>query len=342
MSTFRWANGANPLSIDPQFILPEDKRPFLFEVAPMDSIPVIDMAMNEGILIEKIVKASEEYGFFQIINHGVSEELCRGMLDAIAAFIQLPPEEKALFTGNETKDGRVFSYFLKDENAPSKKISLWSEIFSHFWHPYTDNFIRVLPINPLEYREVSGKFAKEIGVVMDRLLLILSRGLGLKEDFLHTRLGKNPTYRAQANYYPPCPDPEMTLGLAVHTDILLLTLVLSSKVQGLQVIKDEKWLSVETLPNAFVINIGDQLQVISNGKYKSVHHRTVTNKFQTRVSIAMFYGPDEDAIVGPAEELVDDDHPPLYRNYRFAEFMEEFYQQKGLRRRVKEHFELPQ
>ena len=75
-------------------------------------------------------------------------------------------------------------------------------------------------------------------------------------------MGDNPRLRAQANFYPPCPDPELTLGLAVHTDLNALTVLQQSAgVTGLQVIKDGKWLPVDPVPNAFVINLADQIQV---------------------------------------------------------------------------------
>lgn len=67
---------------------------------------------------------------------------------------------------------------------------------------------------------------------------------------------------AHANFYPPCPDPELTLGLAVHTDLNALTVLMQSEeVSGLQVIKDGNWVAVDPVPNAFVVNLGDQLQV---------------------------------------------------------------------------------
>ena len=72
-----------------------------------------------------------------------------------------------------------------------------------------------------------------------------------------------------------------------------------------------------------------------------MHHRVVTNKVLPRVSMAMFYGPNMDTIIGPIEDLIDKEHPPRYRKYRFSEFLEEFYKQEGARRMVKEVFELP-
>lgn len=57
--------------------------------------------------------------------------------------------------------------------------------------------------------------------------------------------------------------------------------------------------------------------------------------------MAMFYGPNPDTIIGPIQELIDEEHPPRYRNYRFSEFLEEFFNQQGTRRMIKEVFELP-
>jgi hypothetical protein len=64
------------------------------------------------------------------------------------------------------------------------------------------------------------------------------------------------------NFYPPCPEPELTFGLPGHTDPNALTILLQDQsVAGLQVLKDGKWVAVNPHPDAFVINIGDQLQV---------------------------------------------------------------------------------
>lgn len=102
----------------------------------------------------------------------------------------------------------------------------------------------------------------EMNELMTKLLRLMSQGLGLEKDCLKKKLGENPILRAQSNFYPPCPDPEMTLGLAVHTDLNALTIVRQSEgVTGLQVIKDGKWVAVDPIPNSFVINLGDQIQV---------------------------------------------------------------------------------
>ncbi|KAL5762171.1 hypothetical protein ACOSP7_018435 [Xanthoceras sorbifolium] len=350
-TTFQLTYNTTPLSIPSDYILPEDKRPNLSQVSTSASIPIIDLNDYSEIndddmipsptLVHKVSRACEEFGFFQIVNHGIPEELCDRMMNIITEFFQLPPEEKKQFyTTDHTNPVRLFSYYLKNNSEAQEKVIMWSESFSHPWHSIHE-LSYLLPGNPPHYREVFGEYAKEISGLMDRLMSLISQGLGLEKGCLKKRVGENPNRRAQANYYPPCSEPELTLGLNVHTDLSALTVLRQSEgVTGLQVIKDGKWVAVDPIPNAFVINLGDQIQVLSNGRYKSVHHRVVTNKEQRRVALAMFYGPNEDTEIGPTEELVDEQHPPFYRNYRFAEFLEEFMRQEGTRRLVKEVFEL--
>jgi isopenicillin N synthase-like dioxygenase len=65
------------------------------------------------------------------------------------------------------------------------------------------------------------------------------------------------------NFYPPCPEPDLTLGMHPHSDYGFLTLLLQDEVEGLQIQFQDKWLTVQPIPNAFVINIGDHLEVIN-------------------------------------------------------------------------------
>ncbi|CAL5189056.1 unnamed protein product [Lathyrus oleraceus] len=340
MKSFQLANESSPLSVTPKFILPESKRPNHSEVKSLDSIPIIDLSYSSLEVIHKISKACEEFGFFQVVNHGVPEQVCHKMMKAITNLFELPSEEReSLYSTDHTKSVRFLNYYLKVEGG--EKIKCWSECFSHPWYPIDDT-ISLLPEKiRTQYREAFTEYAKEIGSLVRRLLGLISIGLGLEEYCLLEKLGELPRQRAQANFYPPCPDPELTMGLTEHTDLNALTVLLQSEVSGLQVNKDGKWISVPFVPNAFVINLADQIQVLSNGRYKSVLHRAVTNNVSQRVSMAMFYGPSVDNTVGPIQVLIDEEHPPKYRNYRFSEFLEEFFKQEGRRRMVKEAFELP-
>ncbi|KAJ0037671.1 hypothetical protein Pint_22873 [Pistacia integerrima] len=192
---------------------------------------------------------------------------------------------------------------------------MWSQSFSHPWHP-TEDLSHLLPENPPQYREVFGEYAKEIGALMNRLLSLISQGLGLEKEYLQKRLGMKPGLKAQANYNPPCPEPEFTLGLGAHTDLNAVTILWQSEgVSG--------------------------LQVLSNGRYKSVHHRAVTNKAQRRMTLAMFYGPNKDTVIGPIEGWLMKHTLHYIETTVTQEFIEEFNRQQGTRRTVKELFELP-
>ncbi|XP_018503592.2 protein DOWNY MILDEW RESISTANCE 6-like [Pyrus x bretschneideri] len=184
------------------------------------------------------------------------------MITAMVQFFKLPPEERAkYFTTDHSKQVKLFNYYLKVEEQ-EQNVTMWSETF------------------PSKSKsEVFAEYAKEIGRLMKMLLGLLSQGLGLEKDCLQKKLGDNPTLIARGNYYPPCPDPEVTLGLAIRTDLNALTVLRQTEgVTGLQVIKDGKWVAVDSLPSAFVINLGDQIQVLSNGRYKKVHDRAVTQQ----------------------------------------------------------------
>lgn len=70
------------------------------------------------------------------------------------------------------------------------------------------------------------------------------------------------------NYYPPCPQPDKVIGLTPHSDAVGLTILLQvNEVEGLQVKKDGKWVPVKPLPNAFIFNVGDILEVKYNNTY---------------------------------------------------------------------------
>ena len=96
-----------------------------------------------------------------------------------------------------------------------------------------------------------------------RLLAAISEALELDSDYLIRIFGKH-SQMMTLNYYPSCPNPDLTLGLANHSDASALTVLMQNDVSGLQVIKNGKWVAVEPITNAFVVNLGDQLQVRKN------------------------------------------------------------------------------
>lgn len=126
----------------------------------------------------------------------------------------------------------------------------------------------------------------------------------------------------QLNSYPACPDPDRAMGLAAHTDSTLLTILYQNNTSGLQVNPDGNgWVTVDPVPGALVINIGDLLHILSNGLYPSVLHRAVVNRAHHRLSVAYLYGPPSNVEISPLSKLVDADNPPLYRPVTWSEYI---------------------
>lgn len=104
----------------------------------------------------------------------------------------------------------------------------------------------------------------------------------------------------QLNSYPRCPEPNRAMGLAPHTDTSLITLVHQTQISGLQIHKDGPgWVPVHPISGAFVVNVGDLLHILSNGRFTNVLHRATVNQTRQRFSVAFFYSPPADFTVSP-------------------------------------------
>ena len=105
-------------------------------------------------------------------------------------------------------------------------------------------------------------YAEYIREVADKLFASLSLGLGVEGHALKEGAGgEDIEYMLKINYYPPCPRPDLALGVVAHTDFSSLTILVPNDVPGLQVLKDDHWIDATYIPNALVVHIGDQIEV---------------------------------------------------------------------------------
>ncbi|KAH9292419.1 hypothetical protein KI387_042409, partial [Taxus chinensis] len=158
------------------------------------------------------------------------------------------------------------------------------------------------------------KDAMEIRALYLRLMAMISETLGKDYDYVN-RIVKKHTQVMNINYYPACPNQDLTFGVAPHLDMCGVIVFIQGDVSSLQVLKDG---------NAFVVNLADQLQVLNNGIFKRVEHKAITNHTTTLISIPTFYGPSLDTFIAPVESMVDEKHLALYRGYKFEEYMRAF------------------
>lgn len=316
------SSGIRYSNVPESYIRPESERPHLSEVSDCDDVPVIDLGSQYRTqIVQQIGEACKSYGFFQIINHGVCLEAVREMGDVAREFFNLPVEEKLkLYSEDPTKTMRLSTSF----NVNKEAVHNWRDYLRLHCYPL-DKYVPEWPSNPPSFKEIVTNYCKEVRALGFRIEEYISESLGLEKDYIKNVFREQGQHMA-VNYYPPCPEPDLTFGLPGHTDPNALTILLQDlEVTGLQVLKDGKWLAVNPQPDAFVINIGDQLQALSNGIYKSVWHRAVVNVEKPRLSVASFLVPADEALISPAKPLTEDGSGAIYKGYTYPEYYKKFW-----------------
>ncbi|XP_006837262.2 1-aminocyclopropane-1-carboxylate oxidase [Amborella trichopoda] len=287
------------------------------------SFPVVDLQELEGgerkSAMELINDACENWGFFEVVNHGLSQEF----MDQVES---LTKEHYRKYMEKRFKDEVAERVLKKEEEV---KDLDWESTF-YLRHLPSSN-ISEIPDLDHEYRRVMKEFAGVIEKLAEKLLDVLCENLGLEKGYLKKAFqGKNgyPTFGTKVSSYPPCPRPELVKGLRAHTDAGGLVLLFQDpQVSGLQLLKDGEWVDVPPLRHSIVINIGDQLEVITNGRYKSVMHRVVAQTNGNRMSIASFYNPGSDAVIFPAPTLLKKETAE-YPKFVFEDYMKLYVGQK--------------
>ncbi|KAK9276741.1 hypothetical protein L1049_006277 [Liquidambar formosana] len=283
-------------------------------------ILTIDLSSDcRSTMVDQIRQASSTLGFFQITNHGISQDLLDRMISSIIAFHEQPTEIKARFYHRNSSTGVAYS---SNVDLFQSKAASWRDTLQMRMGPTMPEHDAI----PEVCRTAVIEWEREVGRVGEVLMRLLCEGLGLEEGRLKEMTCLDGKVMV-GHYYPYCPQPDLTLGLAWHTDPGVLTVLLQDQVGGLQVKYGEEYVDVKPLPGALVINIGDILQIISNDEYKSVEHRVLANpSSEPRVSIGVFFNPiNREGMYGPLPELIMPEKPAVYRQFIYSEFMKKFF-----------------
>ncbi|KAI8016361.1 Flavonol synthase/flavanone 3-hydroxylase [Camellia lanceoleosa] len=302
-----------------KFIRPAHEQPENSKAIEGVTVPVISLSQPHDVVVNELSKACSEWGFFLITDHGIEPSLIGRLKEVGEEFFKLPQKEKESYA-NDPSSGSFEGYGTKMTKNLDEKVE-WVDYYFHIMHPPKKLNHDMWPKNPSSYRGVTEEYNVEILRTTNKILELLSEGLGLDGKVLNSSLGGDEIeFEMKINMYPPCPQPQLALGVEPHTDMSALTLLVPNDVPGLQVWKDGNWVAVNYLPNALFVHVGDQLEVLSNGKYKSVLHRSLVNKERTRMSWAVFVVPPHEAVIGPLPELIDEKNPAKYSTKTYAEY----------------------
>ncbi|KAI3975395.1 hypothetical protein MKX01_004482 [Papaver californicum] len=271
-----------------------------------ETIPVIDL--------QKLLSPEP------LVNHGVDRLLVDNLKSEIEGFFKLPMSEKMKY-GH--KDGDEQGYGQHHVESEDQKLD-WADVFSMFTLPVHLRKRHLFPQLPLPFRDTLETYSSEMNkLFMDRFEM-MDKALQVVEMKVIREFFEDGMQSMRMNYYPPCPRPDLVIGLTSHLDYGGLTILLQlNEVEGLQIRKEERWISVKPLPDAFIVNVGEVLEVMTNGIYRSVNHRGVVNSTKERVSIATFHTPKLESEIGPILSLITPETPALFKRGKFEDLLKD-------------------
>ncbi|XP_009624218.1 probable 2-oxoglutarate-dependent dioxygenase SLC1 [Nicotiana tomentosiformis] len=313
-----------------KYILPVSDRPVIVkkeeEIDENLNLPIIDFAQlqgrNRSQVLKSLSKACEEYGFFQLVNHGIPSKIIQHIIEVGKKFFELPFEERAKYMSTDMQAPvRLGTSFNQNKDG----VFCWRDFLKLSCHSLSSDLLSLWPSSPVDLREAAANYAKQTKFLYQLLIGAILESLGIvKENEVNDSLKEfeNGSQLLVLNCYPSCPEPDLTLGMPPHSDYGLLTLLLQDEVKGLQIQHQGKWLIVEPIPNSFVVNVGDHLEIFSNGRYKSVLHRVLVNSSKSRISVASLHSLPYSCKIQPCPKLINESNPKLYKDTDFATFLE--------------------
>ncbi|XP_062097736.1 jasmonate-induced oxygenase 4-like [Humulus lupulus] len=293
---------------------------------PVMDVPVVDIGLlgTSAEELEKLKSALSTFGCFQGINHGMSLEYLNQVREITKQFFHLPLEEKQKYLREENDiEGYGNDMVLSDQ----QKID-WNDRLYLVIYPEDQRKLKLWPENPKLFRSTIHEYSVKIQSISEVILKAMARSLKLEENCFVEQCGKRSKLYGRFNFYPRCPRPGLSLGIKPHADGTAITLLLQDEtVEGLQFLINHQWFRAPIIPEALLINVGDQVEILSNGAFKSPLHKVLTNSERERISLAVFYTPDSDKEIGPFEELMDESRPRLYRTVKnYVNIYFQYYQ----------------
>lgn len=270
-------------------------------------IPIIDL-VDHRAAAERIGEACRESGFFYAVGHGVSEELQRRLHELSREFFALPVAEKMRIS--MSLGGRAWRGYFRvgDEltsGLPDQKEGLYFGQELPGDHPLVLagtplHGPNLFPEAPAALRETVLEYMTVMTDLGHRLMAGIALSLGLKEDYFAEEFTHNPLTLFRIFNYPPPADPTLW-GVGEHTDYGLLTILLQDDAGGLEVKSRSSWVAAPPVPNSFICNIGDMLDRMTQGLYRSTPHRVRNPLPWNRLSFPFFFDPNFFAAVKPIE-----------------------------------------
>ncbi len=294
-------------------------------------LPVIDL--RGGDVPARIEAACRSTGFFYVAGHGVPTALRAGLDEAARAFFSLPDNEKREI--EMARGGRAWRGWFPvgaelTSGSPDRKEGLYFGTELPAGHPLPLHGPNLFPRQVPSLRPLVLSYVDELTRVAQEVLRGVALSLGLAPDYFAAGYTASPTVLFRIFHYPPAPAEDPGWGVGEHTDYGLLTLLAQDDNGGLQVHTPHGWLDAPPLPDTFVCNIGDMLERLTGGWYRSTPHRVRNTSGRDRLSFPFFLDPDFTATVPPLPDRAAvardgrrrwDDASPLAFDGTYGEYL---------------------
>ncbi|XP_078168986.1 gibberellin 2-beta-dioxygenase 3-like [Carex rostrata] len=285
--------------------------------------PTIDLSKPESTL--SIVNACKSFGFFKVTNHGVDMDLIERLEDRARQFFSLAQYEKEKCGSTKVP----FGYDNK-RIGPNGDVGWLEYLLFAIKNGAVDHVS--MPSFQASYNKFCSALNEYISAMRNlasQLLQQIAKGLLIESrDALSSLItNENSDQILRLNHYPPCPRLKSGLtGFGEHTDPQLISILRSNSVGGLQfALRDGRWISAPPDPNSFFVIVGDSLQVLTNGRFKSARHRVVAQDHRSRLSMIYFAGPPVSQSITPLPELMEDGEESMYREFTWGEYKRAAY-----------------
>ena len=270
-------------------------------MAPSRHIPIVDLGRDLDEIAPEIDRACRDTGFFCVVGHDVPVEL-QQRLDALAReFFALEDEEKAAI--EMRKGGRAWRGWFPvgrelTSGAPDQKEGIYfgQELPPSDLPMHGPN---LFPERPADLRAAVLDYIDAVTALGHRVLRAIAVALGLDAGWFDEHLTADPLVLFRIFHYPPLPDQDERWSVGEHTDYGLITILAQDSSGGLEVRGPDGWIAAPPIDGSFVVNLGDMLERMTGGRYKSTPHRVHNTSGLDRLSFPLFLDPAWDAEVLP-------------------------------------------
>jgi len=286
--------------------------------------------------------AYENIGFVAVKNHLIQESIVQSLYQEVQSFFELPLETKMKYEIPGLAGQRGYTSFGKEHAKDSNAGDL--KEFWHFGQQVTDGdaIEKEYPKNVFTdelpgFNEVGIQAYRDLENTGRFMLRAIAIHLGLDEQYFDDKIHNGNSILRPIHYPPITAEPKSAVRAGQHEDINLITLLIGASAEGLQVLnKQGEWVDVTALPDHIVVNVGDMLQRLTNGKLKSTTHRVINpprEKWHTpRYSIPFFLHPRSEMRLDCLPACVPAGTSPLWEPISAGEYLEQRLAEIGLKK----------